>query len=103
MIERTMIGRERSDCTAPYEVNLDRDYTVAEFIEEILSQWHREWGYFGVFREGAIFGWPRCEYRDGRLLDFMPDDILRKRIVKVKADGGWTRMDYLFWLEEVEV
>lgn len=101
-IKLTMSGRERCDCTAPYRVDLDHTYTMVEFIEEILNQRYREWGYFGVFHKGANFGWPKCEYCDGRLIGFLPDDILKKRITKVEADGGWSRMDYLFWLEEDE-
>lgn len=92
-------GREFSDCTAPYDVVLDKEYTVNEFVQTVLTR-EKEWGYIGVYCKGAIFGKPTCEYKYGKLLYALPDDILNKRIVSVKAHGGWSRMDYLLWIEE---
>ena len=100
MIRYIQTAPTASDCTAPYDVQLDREYTVAEFIEAVLKQNPREWGKFGIFNKERFFGHPSCEYRDGELTEFMPDDILKRKIVKVKADGGWSLMNYLIWLEE---
>lgn len=90
-------GRERGDCTAPYHVELDKVYTVDEFVHTVLTR--KEWGYIGIYCKGTIFGEPKCEYRYDKLLYALPDDVLDKKIVKAEADGGWSRMDYLLWIE----
>lgn len=100
MIRYIQTAPTASDCTAPYDVLLDREYTVAEFIKAVLKQNPREWGKFRIFNKECLFGHPSCEYRDGELTEFMPDDILKLKIVKVEADGGWSLMNYLIWLEE---
>ena len=38
MFRLIISGPTRSDCTAPYDVVLDRAYTVAEFIETVLQR-----------------------------------------------------------------
>ena len=90
-------GPTRGDCTSPYEVTMDKEYTVNEFIQEVLTQ--KEWGYIGIYCQGEIFGDPKCEYNNDKLLYSLPNEYLNKRLIKVKADGGWSRMDYLLWTE----
>ena len=87
-------GPERSDCTAKYRVILDKEYTVRTFIKEVLKR-KEEWGYIGIEKKGAIFGDPVCEYRYGKLLSKMKKEVLDKPIISVKADGGYSCMDYL--------
>lgn len=92
----------RSDCTQDFKVELDRQYTVREFIETVLAERKDEWGHIGIkdghpmlTRSATPFGNPSCEYRSGSLLTNMPDRILDETIVKASASGGWTRMDYI--------
>ena len=94
MFRLSQIGETRGDCTAPYSVTLDRDYTVEEFVQTVVSITD-EWGYIGINDGHTIFGNPRCEYRWGKLLSTLPDEVREKKLVSVKADGGWSRMDYL--------
>lgn len=98
MFKMSQAGRERGDCTAPYNVELDKEYTVNEFVQTVLTN-EREWGYIGIYCKGEVFGKPTCEYKWGKLLYTLPDSVLNKKIVDVKADGGWSRMDYLLWIE----
>lgn len=96
-------GEVRGDCTAPYHVVLNRVCTVGEFINEVLTK--NEWGHIGIDRssEGIdrrIFGDPVCNYKKDTLLNCLPDEWLDKTIKSVKADGGWSRMDYLITVEE---
>ena len=103
MIEFTRRTAVRSDCTAGYSVRLDKPYTVRELVDEILSTQADDWGYIGIFRPGIsyIFGDPNCQYRYGKLItDPLPDDVLGRTIKEVRADGGWSRMDYIIKLEE---
>ena len=76
------------DCTCGFEVTLDKEYTVIEFINTILSERKKEWGYF-IVNEITV------EYRHGELLDIpFNDEILQSKMNNVSAWGGWTRMDY---------
>lgn len=87
-------GSVRGDCTAPYDVILDKTYTVEEFVEAVLTI-HDEWGYIGISKKGAIFGDPKCEYRYGELItEPLPDNVLNRKVKEAKASGGYTRMDY---------
>lgn len=97
-------GSVRGDCTCAYRVELDRKYTVGEFIETVLTERSGEWGYIGIrVTEGGfserVFGNPCCEYKWGKLLSTLPKKYLKKKITEVTGDGGWSRMDYLITLE----
>lgn len=98
-------GPERVDCTAPYNIILDKEYDVREFVDTVLNNREKEWGYIGMYKESGsfenrVFGSPNCEYKWGKLLSFLPDDILDKKVLSVSADGGWSRMDYILKIEE---
>lgn len=90
-------GAMCGDCTAPYDVELYKEYTVDEFVHAVLTR--KEWGYIGIYCQSKIFGEPKCEYSYDKLLYNLPDDVLNKKVIKVKAHGGWSRMDYLLWIE----
>lgn len=89
------VGRTAGDETTPYEVSGFKSRTVGEFIQEVLKENPNEWGYISV---GGHFYQLRkrgsCEYRYGRLLSDMPDELLDIEIREVLASGGWSRMDY---------
>lgn len=89
------VGRTAGDETTPYKVTDFKSRTVGEFIQEVLKENPKEWGYISV---GGHFYQPRkkgsCEYRCGRLLSYMPDELLGIEIREVLASGGWSRMDY---------
>ena len=92
-------GPIRSDCTVPYDVILDRAYTVAEFIETVLQR-KDEWGYIMIHQRPPVsrFDYPRCEYRYGELLSKLPDLYLDQTVKLAEADGGWTAMDYILYV-----
>lgn len=89
------VGRTAGDETTPYKVTDFKSRTVGEFIQEVLREYPKEWGYISV---GGHFYQQRqkgsCEYRYGRLLSDMPDELLGIEIMEVLASGGWSRMDY---------
>ena len=99
MLDRTMVGAERGDCTAPYLVTLDKEYTVEELVQQILTQYNDEWGYIGIDTPGTWFGDPNCQYDYGHLRTYLPKDVLSKKVQSVRADGGWTRMDWYIKVE----
>lgn len=98
----TRTGNVRGDCTAPYAVELDKEYTVGQLIDVILTRAGtlREWGNIGIYDGESIFGNPKCEYAYGRLGNGnMPSEFLAKKVIKVKADGGWSYMNFMLWVE----
>ena len=96
----------RGDCTASYDVQLDKEYTVKEFLETVLTQKADEWGAFYLMVRSKKLFWqnPSCEYKNGNRVGPAWASILTRygsrRIVRACSDGGWTRMDYYIWLDE---
>lgn len=87
------------DCTAGYAVTLDKEYTVRELINEVLTR--KEWGYIGIHNDGQAWferGTPNCKYKQDKLLTDMPPEVLNMKIKSVTARGGWSRMDYVIKL-----
>lgn len=95
MITLTQVTPTGGDCTAGYRVDLDKVYTVSEFIEEVLKRFSNEWGYFRIMN---IF--TRIEYRSGKLIENrLEGNVLSAKIVSVTASGGWGNMDYKIIIE----
>ena len=91
-------GPEGGDCTAPYIVELNGEYTVKTFIADVLKI-KDEWGYIGIEHGRSIFGDPHCEYSNGKLKTLLPDKYLNLKVVSASAHGGWSRMDYILGVE----
>lgn len=76
-------------------MKFSNEYTVREFIEEVLKTHPGEWGYFELKNLGV-----RTDYKHGRLLkQHFADVLLGSKIVKAYASGGWSRMDYKLTIE----
>lgn len=89
------------DCTCCYEIKLDKEYTVGEFIQAVLTQQKNEWGKIGIWKKGSWSGEPSVEYSCGKLTTENMDEIsLNKKILEVKSNGGWSNMDYVLKCEE---
>ena len=89
----TQTGRVRGDETAPYDVTDYKAKTVSEFMTEVLEGRPHEWGYICV--DGWWFDHPYVEYKDGSLIaGEIPAELMLNGIERVKAEGGWSRMDY---------
>lgn len=87
------------DCTASYDVELDKPYTVAEFINEVLTTRKNEWGSINV--KDAFY----LKYRYGKTEQEIPEQYANLSVKKVKAAGGYTAMSYdvdVEFKEEVE-
>lgn len=81
--------RTFGDCMSLFQVSLDKDITIREFIDEVLTK--NEWGFIYVNDIKIIHD---CEYRQNMLITELPPNVLDYKIEKITADGGWTRMDY---------
>lgn len=75
------------DSTWNYIVTPERDCTIKEFVEAVLGRRQGEWGSFTI--KGGDF-----EYKNGKMKDQIPEEILGKRMKKAEANGGWSLMSY---------
>lgn len=82
---------EGGDCTAPYDVIIDKSYTVTEFVAEVLTRNPNEWGIISI---ATSQGRKEVNYRSGKLEEALPDLIANNTVLRVNASGGWSRMDY---------
>ena len=89
-----------------YEVILEIEYTVKEFIEAILTRsfYSNEYGYIKIDNEAQIYlSEQKIKYSKGKLtsniaeLELMPLD---SKIINIRARGGWTSMDYVLKIEK---
>ena len=107
-LKRKGIGEIHGDCTSSVYFELKGDPTVKQLCDDILTNVN-EWGYIGIAEKtGGLFGDPHIQYFNGKyvdanrhLIDFnLPEEIANSKVRDVEANGGWSRMDYLLYLEK---
>lgn len=100
MFDFVSTSKVSSDGTCNYDIKLDRQYTVREFIKEVLSSRSKEWGDVSINNEDKYAEKQFCDYRRGSLISkTITEENLEKKVKSVKAYGGWTRMDYTITCE----
>lgn len=89
-----------------YRVDLDKEYTLQEFVDAILTNKKDEWGVIRIpKRNFAWYRFPCISYRYGNITNKtnIPEKVFGYNVKSVTASGGWTAMDYIVNLEkEVE-
>ena len=99
MIKFMQTSEVFGDCTANYDVKLNKPHTVGEFINLVLIERKGEWGKFEIYNPDVSWlDYERYEYRYGILKDAILKEIHEKKIISIEAHGGWTQMDYLLKL-----
>lgn len=93
MIKFNKVTRTFGDETAGYEVVLDKEYTVLELFNEIVSR-NRDWGKIRI-KNGSC-----AEYKWGKIISYLDNNDLNKKVLKVTSHGGWSMMDYLIYTAE---
>ena len=84
------------DCCAPYEVLLNRECTLREFVDCIIKN-EREWGYVTIY---GMVDDQKLEYRYGKILkNEFTENELNSILLSVGSYGGWSRMDYVVRLK----
>lgn len=95
MIKFIQSHSEGSDCTAPYDVILNKPYTVNEFVEEILKTRRGEWGEFKIKHKSLNpFDCLYVQYKYGTIAGNFPENISVLPVKEVMAAGGWGAMNY---------
>lgn len=108
MFTLTQCTPTRYDCTAGYRVDLDKEYTLQEFIVAILTNKKDEWGEIKIKtakRDSLCYYCFCIDYRYGNITSKpnIPEQVFDYKVKSVTASGGWTAMDYIVTLEkEVE-
>lgn len=84
------------DACAPYDVKFDKQYTIGELIEEVLTRFNNEWGEFEIRHNGAGYfdTFFRVDYKYGKLLGEVPENIANLPIISATSYGGWSAMSY---------
>ena len=91
-------GPTRGDCTAPYRVHLDKEYTVTELVDAIITNNPEEWGNIKL---GNILGKTICSYRWGKITVPIAEQYKDQKIITISADGGWSAMDYIITVSPI--
>ena len=92
MFTLSQISPTGGDCTALYKAILYKDYTVQEFVTEILTR--REFGSITIDGE-CINSTYNFSYNDSNCESIWNyKGLLDLKVKRVTANGGWSRMDY---------
>ena len=94
MIKVTKSSMTRSDETASYSVDMDKEYTLSEFINEMVSKYSNEFGDIGLSSH-----FHSIEYHKGKIISEIPTKYKDMKVVSAYANGGWGRMDYQLTLK----
>lgn len=81
------------DETAPYEVTTNRGCTLKELIEKIKSG--TSFGNMWIYEDYDCYF--MSNYEKHSIEDFplaLSDEVVKR----IKASGGWGRMDYEIWI-----
>jgi hypothetical protein len=97
MFKLKIAGKHGGDQCAPYDIELDRVYTVDDFVKTVLSNRPNEWGYIFIDGVRTVFGDPCLTYSDGQIKSVSNEfkNFIDSTVKAAKASGGWTRMDYV--------
>lgn len=102
MLKFIQTGKTGSDCTCPYSVISDVPLTVAQLVQQILTR--NEWGDISFYYKEIKFGTNISEVSYNKTQLNNVDDIFakiqEKPVIKIKAVGGWTLMNYDVLIEE---
>ena len=80
-----------------YDVKEYGSKTVSDFIEEVIAERPKEWGYINVQKPtDKWFNCPMVYYRYGEVMSVFSEDLGLLNIDKVNAMKLCNRMDY--WL-----
>lgn len=96
-------GPQGSDCTGEIYFEIKDHCTVKELCDDVIASLPNEWGNIKVVNPNLGYkGWSgaRISYSYGKYDGEMFDENTQNMIVqKVRAFGGWTRLDLLLKVE----
>ena len=91
-------GGPYGDECSSYNVIFNDSYKVREAINEILAQ--NEWGSIQLNYKDIQF---KIDYKGNKLLNEIAPYIFEADIIECHAYGGWSLMDYIFTITNVNL
>lgn len=89
-IKLTLMAGPFGDCTSAYDVSFPQDITVEQFVQLVLQENPKEWGTIGLSWNHKL-----VDYSHGSIKFREDYDVYKnERVLKAKAHGGWSLMDY---------
>lgn len=91
-MEIKIIGEARGDDTYHFTVILDKEYTVEEFVNEIIKD---------KYNSGEVLLSPYCprikvcSFSKGVRMSRISEKYKDKKVISAYADGGYSLMDYV--------
>lgn len=83
------------DCTAPYDLEFNRECTLKEFIDFIITR-----GSFGDITINTPKIFYALEFKPNKITKgSLESDLLNNIVTKANCAGGWGRMDYRIWVK----
>lgn len=78
------------DTTRWYEVKTSRECTVKEFIDTILKERSKEFGFIRINNSVT------CQYEYGEIVlkNCLLENEMSRPVAHVQSHGGWNNMDY---------
>lgn len=106
MFTLTQYTPTNGDCMAGYIVTLDKEYTLQQFVDAVLTNKKDDWGEIKIAKRNTPwYRYPCIGYQRGNIIGEanIPEKVFGYKVKSVIANGGWTLMDYIISLEkEVE-
>lgn len=96
IMNKNQITEIRGDETARYEVVLNKEYNVEEFVKEVLKDTY-EWG--EIKEQNNWFGKKICSFSKGLRTSRIPEEYKNRKVASAYADGGWSLMTYYLKLK----
>ena len=85
MFKMICVSEPSGDCCYMYDVRYDKPCVVGDVINYILSR--GEWGSINV--DGY-----NVDYQGDKINSTIPNETLSKRVLKIRAYGGWFMMNF---------
>lgn len=96
--------QSNSDHTQSFDILLNKNYTIEEFIQTVLQNRPTEWGRFEIVQYQGLTVRATCSYKCGKLSSQpIPSKYLCKPVMKATARGGWGIMDYKLHLDNIRL
>lgn len=92
-----------NDCTTGYRVDFDKEYTLQEFIDAILTNKKDDWGEIKIAKRNcAWYLYPCIDYQRGNVISNpnIPEEVFDYKVKSATARGGWLSMNYIVTLEK---
>ena len=91
MFSLTITTTVGGDCTAGYRVNLDKEHTLQEFIDAVLTN-KNERGWIKIAkRDCAMYNYPGFGYHYGEIQSEpnIPETVYGYKVKSVISSGRW--------------